>query len=102
MIVNLSPDQRKDSISDISKFTFIMIKSHKNQMTMDLLYTDWAANANNFAENHIKIFQSVVELCYLKVSRTFFTSENNLIAINRNITHNAIFIFNNAKFCDVI
>ena len=34
---------------------------------MSLLYTDTAAKANRFAENRIKKFQIVAELCQLKV-----------------------------------
>ena len=61
-----------------------------------------AAKANHFAENHIKKFQFVAELCQLKSDRSFFRDENIFVTINKNKTHNAIFISHSATLCDVI
>ena len=72
--------------------------------SMELLYTYRAANANNFAENRIKEFQPIAKLYQLKVKWDIFSShpKQNFIAINTNITHNAISISHYATFCDVI
>ena len=50
---------------------------------------------------HKKI-QPIAKLCQLKVKKDIFHIRKHFIAINNNITNNAIFISHNAMFCDGI
>ena len=64
---------------------------------MELLYTDKAANANNF---HQKIPTPCEVMPVGSQTENFSNPKKNFI--NRNITYNAIFISHNVTVCDVI
>ena len=51
---------------------------------------------------HKKKIQPIAKLCHLKVKKDIFHIRKHFIAINNNITNNAIFIPHNAMFCDGI